>query len=246
MDLDLKGRKLLCIIAHPDDECFAFGGAIALAADQGAEVSVICLTDGQAASYRGNSTSAQELGQIRRQEFAASCKVLGVAHTELLDYQDAQLEFADFSRAAGRLVERIRSFQPEVIVTFGADGGLNTHADHIMVSCFTTAAFHWSGNPKRYPEAGPLFTPSRLFHISTDFFLPNRLSPLPNPWTVQLDIRSVADRKREAFRQHTSQAPLMEQTRPFFDEHGANEFYTLVATRDAQPARLLHSFFEDL
>ena len=42
------------MVAHPDDECYAFGGALALAADRGVETYVICLTDGQAATNRGD------------------------------------------------------------------------------------------------------------------------------------------------------------------------------------------------
>ena len=54
------GLKLLCIVAHPDDECFAFGGALALAAKAGHETSVLCLTDGQAASNRGSARRSGE------------------------------------------------------------------------------------------------------------------------------------------------------------------------------------------
>ncbi len=242
----LKGRKLLCVVAHPDDECFAFGGALALASSQGAETSVICLTDGQAATHRGDAASSEHLGQMRRAEFAASCQVLGVTRHELLDYQDAQLEHADFSPTACRLVQRIRDFQPHVVLTFGGDGALNTHPDHAMVSFFTTAAFHWAASPKRFPTAGPPFIPSRLFYLSTDFFLPDRPAPLPAPYTVTLDIRTVFDRKREAFRQHSSQAPLMERTKTFFDEHGANEFYTLAAAIQPQPATPLTCLFQGI
>ena len=49
------GLKLMCVVAHPDDECFAFGGALALAADTGIETYVVCLTDGQAATNRGDA-----------------------------------------------------------------------------------------------------------------------------------------------------------------------------------------------
>lgn len=238
--------KLLCLVAHPDDECYAFGGALALAARDGVETCVVCLTDGQAATNRGTAVSGQALGAMRRKEFADSCKVLGVTYHELLDYQDAQLEFADFSLAASRIVARIRSFQPQVVLTFGSDGAANSHPDHTMVSAFTTAAFHWAGNTKRFPDAGPVFKPSRLFHQTTDFFLPDRPTPNPIPWTVSLDIRPVFEKKIEAFRQHVSQTPLMEKTKPIFEEHGSYERYTLMASPEPMEAKQLTGLFEGL
>ncbi len=237
----------MCVVAHPDDECFAFGGALALAADRGIETYVVCLTDGQAATYRGDAVSGVALGKIRREEFVASCKVLGVTNHELLDYHDGRLEFVDLSQTAGLLVERMRRFRPNVVVTFGTDGGLNTHADHMAASMLTTAAFHWCGQAKRYPEAGEVHHPDRLFYLTTNVFIPGRRqAPKPMPWTVTLDIRSVQQRKQEAFRQHVSQAPLMEQTKEFFVRHGAEEFYTLVAAAEPQAARQMTDLFEGL
>lgn len=240
------GLKLMCVVAHPDDECFAFGGALGLAADRGIETYVVCLTDGQAAKYRGDATTGEDLGKMRRAEFAASCKVLGVSRHELLDYHDARLEFVNFSEAAGRLVERMRRFQPDVVITFGGDGGLNTHPDHMMVSALTTSAFHWSGQTKRYPETGAVHQARRLYHVSTNFFLPGRVEPKPIPWTVTLDIRSVQKRKAEAFRQHTSQIPLVEKTKAEFERYGVEEFYTLVAATEPQAARQMTDLFEGL
>src|SRR5580698_1404716 len=234
---------MMVVVAHPDDECFAFGGALALAAANGVETYVVCLTDGQAAKNRGDAESAAALGRMRRAEFEASCRVLGVTHQEVLDYHDAQLEFVDFSQAAGRLVERMRRFQPQVVLTFGMDGGLNTHPDHVMVSALTTAAFHWSGQTKRYPDAGPVYPPQRLYHLSTNFFIPGRPAPKPIPWTLTLDVSSVREQKNEAFRQHASQAPLMEQTKDMFKQYGAQEFYTLMADSEPQAARQESYFF---
>ena len=170
---------------------------------------------------------------MRREEFAASCKILGVTHHELLDYQDGRLEFIEFSRAAGRIVERMRRFQPDLVLTFGADGSLNTHADHMMVNALTSAAFHWSGRERRYPELAKVFQPQKLYTLTTEVFLPERQPPLHSPWSVRLDIASVLTRKIEAFRAHVSQAPLMERTQAFFQEHGRYEFYTLAA--DVRP-----------
>ncbi len=236
----------MCVVAHPDDECFAFGGALLLAADRGIETYILCLTDGQAATHRGDAASGDALGAMRRAEFAASCEVLGAAKHELMDYQDAQLEFVDFSEAAGRLVEKIRSYKPDVVLTWAGDGGLNTHPDHMMVSTLTTSAFHWAGRAKRYPEAGEAYAAQRLYHLSTNFFMPDRQAPMPMPWSVRLDVSAVRERKAEAFRQHISQAPLMERTRGIFEEHGAEEFYTLVAAADPQPCRMTSDLFEGL
>ena len=236
----------MCVVAHPDDECFGFGGALALAGKRGVRTYVVCLTDGQAATHRGDAGCGAALGAMRRDEFHASCRVLGVTEEELLDFHDGQIEHVDFPAVAGCLVERMRRFQPDVVLTFGPEGGLNTHPDHMMVSMLTSAAFHWSGRVKRYPDAGPVFQPRRLFYLSTNFFIPGRQPPLPCPWTVTLDIQDVRDLKHEAFRQHRSQAPLMEETRPLFEQYGAQEFYTLAAAPEPLAARPSSDLFAGL
>jgi LmbE family N-acetylglucosaminyl deacetylase len=98
----------MCVVAHPDDECFGFGGALALAADRGIETSVLCMTDGQAATHRGSAESGLELGASRRREFAASCEVLGVTEHEVLGYHDGQLQNVPVLEAVEHLVRRMR------------------------------------------------------------------------------------------------------------------------------------------
>jgi len=240
------GLKLMCVTAHPDDECFGFGGALALAAERGIETYVVCLTDGQAATNRGDAATSEALGKMRRDEFRRSCEVLGVTQLELMDYHDGRLEFVEFSVAAERLVERMRRFRPDVVITFGGDGGQNTHADHMMVSMLTTAAFHWAGRSKRYPDSGSPHKAKRLYYLTANFQIPDRPPAMMMPWTVTLDIRSVRERKSEAFRQHVSQAPLMEKTKEFFKQHGAEEFYALVATAEPQAAHQGTDLFEGL
>lgn len=235
--------RLLCVVAHPDDECFAFGGALGLAVRAGVATSILCLTDGQAATNRGGAADSTALGAMRRKEFVDSCAVLGAQEQELLDYQDAELEFRSLHELGGRLVERMRRFRPHVVITFGGEGALNSHPDHTTVSAATTAAFHWSGNSKRFPELGELWQPQRLFYLTTDFFLPDRPAPLVAPWSCVLDIRSVREMKQQAFEQHRSQAPLMDRARFVFEEHGDAERYVLAYTTQPQPATQTSDLF---
>ena len=237
--------RLLCITAHPDDECFAFGGALALAAQRGVETSLICITDGSAGSYHGTAKTTMELGQLRRAELAASCKLLGIRNHEVLDYNDGPLEFASFSDLSGDLVQRIRVLRPHVIITFGGDGAINTHADHTVTSSVATAAFHWAGSPKRYPTLGELYTPQRLYYLTTDFFVEGRLRHIPAPWTHTLDVASVLPLRLEAMKAHATQAPLMERAGPLiFAKHGHTEHYALAAAPLPQPATQSTDLFE--
>jgi len=238
--------RLFCVFAHPDDECFAFGGALALAADRGVEIYALCLTKGTAGSYRGNAKSNEELGRIRAEEFAASCKILGIAKHEVLDFDDGRLEHMALAALVEPILDRMRSFKPHVVLTFGMDGAANTHADHTCVSAATTAAFHWAGRQKRFPALGAPFQPQRLFHQTTDFFLPERPRPLPLPWTLKLDITSVFDRKAAAFLAHTTQAPLATAVIPMFKKHGKYELYTLVASPTPHAATQSTDMFEGI
>ncbi len=234
----------MCVVAHPDDECFAFGGALALAVRAGYEVSVVCLTDGQAATNRGDSADSGKLGAMRREEFARSCAVLGVAHHELLDYQDGKLEFVNVSEAAEKIVRRMRTFKPQVVLTFAMDGSLNVHADHMMVSAITSAAFHWAARAKRYAEQGlEPWQAERLYVQSTDFTLPDREPQLPSPWSVRLDVSSVRGIKEAAFREHTSQLPVLDKVQPFWDRYGDAEFYVLAAAKEPQEIAITRSMF---
>ena len=237
----------MCVVAHPDDECFAFGGALLLANQAGFETYVVCLTDGQAATNRGAAADGQDLGRMRRDEFERSCAVLGVTKNELLDYQDGQLEFAEMRVAARKLVERMRTWKPQIVLTFGLDGSLNVHADHTMVSCFTSAAFHWSARAKRFPELGPEpFAPQRLYHQSTAYKLDGREPQLPSPWTVELDISAVRATKEAAFHEHKSQLPILEKVQPYWDKYGDKEHYVLAGATQPQAAVLTDSLFHGL
>jgi len=130
------------------------------------------------------------------------------------------------------------------VLTFGGDGAPNTHADHTIVSAAATAAFHWAGSPKRFAGLGELWTPQRLYYQTTSYFLPDRLRPLPAPWTLTLDIRSVSERKLDAFRAHATQRPLLDQVEPLFEKLGQHELYTLAASMVPQPAAQSTDMFE--
>jgi LmbE family N-acetylglucosaminyl deacetylase len=227
--------RLMCITAHPDDECGAFGGALMQAHQRGVETSVVCLTEGRAASNRGTALDDNELAHMRKQEFASARRVLGVTHGEVLDYPDGGLVRQDFSAITTVLVERIRRFRPHVVLTFGGDGNVNLHPDHTMVCFFATAAFHWAGRSNFAPDQAGLlpYRPQKLYYAVAPFLAYADKEEAPKiarvPASLVLELGELKDKKLEAFMQHTSQAELLAKVRIVFEETGGTEKYLLAA-----------------
>ena len=243
--------RLMCFTAHPDDECGAFGGALMQAHQRGVETSVVCLTEGRAASNRGNARSADELAALRRREFAAALRVLDVSHGEVLTYPDGELARQDFFRVTTDLVERIRRFRPQVVLTFGGDGNVNLHPDHTMVCFFATAAFHWAGRANFAPEqitAGlPPFRPQKLYYGVAPFLVSEEAPKIALvPASLVLTLGDLKAKKFEAFKQHTTQAELLAKVKVVFDETGGEEKYLLAAAPGMRSSPLETDMFADV
>ena len=243
-------RKLLCVTAHPDDEAGGFGGTLLLYAERGVETYVICLTAGTAARNRGTARNNDELAALRRAEFAASCKVLNVAHGEVLDYADSQLDRANLYQAVGDLVLRIRKIRPQVMLTFGPDGGLTGHVDHAMAGTFATLAFEWAGRPDRYTDQveqglGP-HRVQKLYYLSSDYVLTDRHPISPPTVTAHLEIGDGRfETKAQAFQQHKTQKPLFERVKKNLGQsHPAIEMYHLAAASRPRGGRFETDLFD--
>jgi LmbE family N-acetylglucosaminyl deacetylase len=232
--------KILGITAHPDDEAGAFGGTLLHYNSKGVKTYVICLTPGQAASNRGEARSDEELADLRRAEFHASCKILRVTEAQILDYPDGALDRTDFYTVVGDLTRRVRTIQPHLILTMGTEGAITGHPDHAMAAIFATMAFHWAAHKDRYPEQledglRPHRT-QKLYYSTAPFVLPDRPPVSPPPCTASIDIESFLDDKIRAFRAHTTQAPLADRVAKTMRRFGSRELYHLAATN--QPSNI--------
>lgn len=202
----------------------------------GVETSIVCLTDGQAAHYRGGVEDSAELGRQRRAELAAAAELLGVTRVEVLHYPDGELLHQDFYKLTGDIVARLRTVRPQVVLTFSGEGGVNLHRDHTMVSAASTAAFHWAGRSEFFPEHGLApYSPQKLYYAGTPFVAvrdrPELSGASTVPWSLTLELGKLADRKWEAFAKHSSQAGVLDRVRNIVEKHRAIERYLLVAAR---------------
>ncbi len=160
----MSGFRLLVCFAHPDDEAFPVGGTLAAIASRGVSVRLVTATLGEEGEIRQAGLATREtIGSVRRQELACSALTLGLTDHVVLDYRDsgmvgtpanqhaAAFVNADTQQVVEQLVYQIRSFRPQVVLTFGPDG-LYGHPDHIAIWRHTTEAFHQAADPAAFPQ----------------------------------------------------------------------------------------------
>jgi LmbE family N-acetylglucosaminyl deacetylase len=140
--------KLLCVLAHPDDEALGLGGALAKYATEGVETYLLTATRGEHGWWgeEQDYPGPTALGQIREAELRAAAEVLHLREVHFLDYVDGQLDQVEPRAAVAQIASHLRRIRPDVVVTFGPDGAYG-HPDHIAISQFAAAAIVCAADP---------------------------------------------------------------------------------------------------
>jgi LmbE family N-acetylglucosaminyl deacetylase len=256
----------MVVVAHPGDEAFGFGGAIARAASDGAYVVVVCLTRGYfdprlarkspapGGKNRDPKTDAivwRNVDTVREDEMRRSVSVLGVRVVRALDYAEGQLGSVDFDELVSRIVEPIRMHRPEVILSFGPDG-VTGDSDHVTVSRAVSAAFDAAGKPLVYEddleEDQVAWRAAKLYELVVPA---SRVAASParaqegygspdGRETLTLELGELAQLKLAAIGRHVSQTgsagPFHDWSAPERDAFLARESYRLAKSNLPVPA----------
>lgn len=200
-------KRILAVLAHPDDESFGLGGTLALYAQRGYETYYVCATRGEAGSADPEFLKGfKDTAEMRADELRRAAKELGLKEVVFLGYRDSGMPGMEANshpnaqinhpveEVAGRIVKHIRAIKPDVVITFDPIGGYK-HPDHIHVHKATVMAFANADDETFYPEHGAGFKPQALyFQVFPRWFLKamTRLMPLfgkdPRKWGRNGDI----------------------------------------------------------
>lgn len=215
----MTSRTALVVSAHSADFVWRCGGAIALHAAQGYQMTVICLSYGErgesAKLWRQEGMTLDRVKTSREAEAKKAAAVLGVHDIQFWDLGDYPINLTE--QAFFRLVDVYRAIHPAFMLTHSKED-LYNH-DHPTVSAWAqnariTAQAHGHNPGQKVLGAPPVF----LFEPHQ----PEQCNWKPD---VLLDIGSVWAKKRAAIECMEGQEHLW-------------EYYTRVAQqRGAQAAR---------
>jgi LmbE family N-acetylglucosaminyl deacetylase len=232
-------KRILFLMAHPDDETFGPGGTIARYARSGAEVRLATATRGEAGMVGDPPvTDREHLGEVRAGELMAAAEILGISSVHFLGFLDGQLATVPREQLVERAVEVIRRVRPHVLVGFGPEG-VSRHADHMVMCEVALSAFDRAADPTWYPGDGaPAWSPLKLyqFEIAQELFAgwdaPLAGVPRAN-LTTFIDTEEQVETKIRAFHCHKTQAKdtLRILERPGYRIFARQETYVLARAR---------------
>jgi N-acetyl-1-D-myo-inositol-2-amino-2-deoxy-alpha-D-glucopyranoside deacetylase len=206
-------QQLLSVLAHPDDESFGMGGTLALYAQRGVDVHLICATRGEAGMMdpehlKGYTSVAEK----REAELRCAARILGLKEVHFLNYRDSgmpgsadnqhpqALAAASLEQVAAEIARIMRQVKPQVVLTFDPIGGYR-HPDHIAIHKATLLAFEVAGDATIDLDGLPPHKPEKLYYhtISRRFLrMAVHLMPLfgkdPTRWgkNGDIDLKSLA------------------------------------------------------
>jgi len=201
---DTQIERILIVQAHPDDSDFGAAGTIAGWTDAGIEVTLCCITNGDAG---GNDPDVprSEIPGIRQAEQRAASKVLGVNDVVFLNYVDGELVVShDLRRDIVRVIRQVR---PQRMLIQSPDRNWDrifaSHPDHLAAGEAAIQAI--------YPDArNPFAHTSLLADEGLEDWVVEEAwvmgHPEPNHFP---DVTAQFGRKLQALQAHESQTGHM-------------------------------------
>ena len=196
---DEEIKRILVVMAHPDDCDFGAGGTIAQWTSRGIEVSYCIITNGDQGG-EASDFPLEEMAQVRQREQRAAGKELGVDNVTYLNYRDGSL-FPSLELRKD-IVREIRRAKPDRMVVQSPERNWErifaSHPDHLAAGETAIQAV--------YPDAR---NPYAFTDLKDAGFEPWRVrelwitgSPQPNHY---VDITETFPKKMAALRAHVSQ-----------------------------------------
>jgi LmbE family N-acetylglucosaminyl deacetylase len=192
-------KRVLVVMAHPDDCDFGAGGTIAQWSAKGIQVSYCIVTNGDQGGEE-SGIPLEEMAQVRQREQRDAGAALGVSDITYLNYRDGWLMPSIELRK--EIVKAIRIAKPDRMVVQSPERNWErifaSHPDHLAAGeTAIQAVYPDARNPYAFTdlkEAG--FEPWRVREVWMTG------SPTPNHF---VDITDTFNKKMAALHAHVSQ-----------------------------------------
>ncbi len=189
-----KIERVLAVGAHPDDIEIFCAGTLARFVQQGVQVTMVTVTNGEKGSFE---LSAEEMVEIRKKESIEAAKVIGAKWVGM-GYPDGELIRSPELHV--QLIQVIQEANPDLIITLSPN---DYHSDHTEVSKAVTNASFFGMCPQFSKEGAVCENVPFVYFMDTTCgvdFVPEEY----------VDITDTLETKLEMYSKHESQHCYLE------------------------------------
>lgn len=201
--------KVLGIGCHPDDLEIACGGTIRKYVEQGAEVSLCHVANGDLGHVL---IEPEPLAALRAEEARRAGQTLGVRQVLSLDVGDLQVDSHD-QQLIDALADVVRFVRPDVILTHNDEDYMQDHVETSRLAVNASFCAGLAHRPRKYES----------FHSFVPVFFMDTLAGVAFQPTHYVDVTEQVGKKLEAVACHASQVKWML-------EHDGIDFLDMVRT----------------
>ena len=200
-------KRVLFVMAHPDDIDVFYGGTLARLIKDQKEAFVLIMTNGALGS-KDKGVSPEELAKIRLEEQKEAFKIMGLPlqSFRISDHHDGEIE--DSLEIIGEVAREIRRFRPDIVCTQNTNGfylpsvkvgrHFINHRDHRNTGLATLDAIYpFSRDRSFFPEQ---IQEGLSPHSVLEVVVADRMND-----NLRVDLTSVIEQKRKALLSHQSQ-----------------------------------------
>jgi LmbE family N-acetylglucosaminyl deacetylase len=201
-------KKVLIVLAHPDDCEIVCGSTVARLAKDGKQVRLVVTTDGGKGIKGKTGISETEFGKARQEEQMDGGLELGIAKDQNFNLGMPDGEVEHNYDNIGKIVWHIRDFKPDLIITHNPSDEIITfsptstwvnHRDHRNTGLLALdAAYPYSRDNNFFPEQLAQGLTRHEVHkfLFTDSYT--------KPYAVAFDTHEFLDAKRRALAKYTN------------------------------------------
>ena len=222
-DIFKNKKRILVVLAHPDDAEIICGGTIARLISDDKEVRLIVTTSGGKGMQERTDVSEADFSTERIKSQKDGAKALGLKDDQVFNLETKDGEFENSLENIEKIVLHIRQFKPDIIITHNPYEVINTfseeegvrwvnHRDHRHTAIVTLDA--------TYPYCrDTAFFPHHIKqglkpHYVSEFLFSDSYT---NKNAVAIEVTDFVDKKRAALKHHAN-ALTDEEIEGFIDE----------------------------
>lgn len=185
-------KKVLVVVAHPDDEVLGCGGTLAKLSKEKYKIFILILGEGITSREKNRQRSKNELDIIQLQEQAKKAnKLLGVEETFFCDFPDNRFDTVAFLDIVKKIEEVKIKIKPDIIFThYGKDLNIDHQITYRTVLTAT--------RPLKHETVKQIYSFEVL--SSTEWSYPLSFSP-----DTFFDISKTIDIKLKAMKQYKTE-----------------------------------------